>query len=99
MVWDFENKCIEGIPMSRFIASWSNEGGSFDYHDGGMWQFQAWLRGLTVNGRKITEDEIKMMRDMATDGKLELEILASRFMAENPKENFNKRKIKNNSGE
>ena len=73
----FENRIIEGIHISRFIASWVKEGGKLNF------TFKEWLKTLTINGRKLTYDEIREIYDFGTNGKLELETLASRFLKNN----------------
>ena len=70
----FENRIIEGIHISRFVASWVKEGGKLNF------TFKEWLGTLTINERKLTNDEIREIYDFATNGKLELEILASKFL-------------------
>lgn len=69
----FENKCIEGIYYSRFIASWYNSGG-------GKRGFKLWLGQLTINGRKLTTEEIREIEEFRCNGKLELEENAKNFI-------------------
>ena len=81
---EFENRMIEGIYMSRFVASWINEGGNFKrkFVDGQIIvPFKEWLKTLTINDRKLTDEEIYDIYNFATNGKLELEVLAANFMA------------------
>lgn len=75
---DFENKFIESCyaHYSRIIASWVNAGGTFT----DPWThsaFAEWLRSIPVD---ITEDQIHEMHMLATNGKMEFEILAERFL-------------------
>ena len=70
----FENQLIEGIYISRFVASWVNKGGKLDF------TFKEWLGTLVINERKLTNDEIKDIYNFATNGKLELEISALKFL-------------------
>ena len=71
----FENKTIEGIHISRFLASWINAGGrNFD----GV--FVVWLMKLRINGRKLTDDEIRDIQNFGRNGKLELEEDAELFL-------------------
>ena len=70
----FENKLINGIHASRYIASWRNAGGQLYYVEE-VNHFYKWL--LTLG---LTEDEAKYVRHLATNGKLELENSAEKFI-------------------
>lgn len=70
----FENKKFEGIYYSRFIASWINVGGKMNR------RFADWLRTIEVNGKDIPEDVIREIYNLATNGKLELENSAEKFL-------------------
>ena len=70
----FENRIIEGIHISRFVASWVNEGGKLNF------RFKEWLATLTINGRKLTDEEIQDIYNFGSNGKLELEASASKFL-------------------
>lgn len=70
----FENRIIEGIHISRFVASWVKEGGELNF------TFKEWLGTLVINERKLTNDEIKDIYNFGTNGKLELEASASKFL-------------------
>lgn len=72
----FENRIIENIHMSRFVVSWVKEGGKLNY------EFKDWLKSLTINGRKLTDDEIRDIYNFATNGKMELEDSARRFLTQ-----------------
>lgn len=73
---EFENKIINGIHVSRYVASWSNvSGGKYRF-----FFFEDWLRQLVINGRSLTEDEIRYIYNYATNGKLELEANARTFI-------------------
>ncbi len=64
----FKNEIIHGIHISRYCSSWINAGGQrFDYH------FRTWLKSLEIDGKKLTEDEIRRIQNYAGNGKLELE--------------------------
>lgn len=65
----FENKQFEGIYYSRFIASWTKK----TQINPSYLIFKDWLRSLTINGRKMDEDVINEIYNLATNGKLELE--------------------------
>ena len=71
----FENKVFEGIYYSRFIASYVKVRGKI-YPD----EFKDWLRSLTINGKKIPEDVIYDIYNLATSGKLELEMNLKHFI-------------------
>lgn len=71
---DFENKEFEGIYYSRFIASWENVGGKPNS------KMKYWLKTLTINGKTIPNEVIKEIMELATNGKLELESSAKRYL-------------------
>ena len=66
---------ICGIPVTRYIASWYRMGGK-PYRD----EIEDWLESLEINGKKLTNDEIVMIAECATIGKLELETSAKNFI-------------------
>lgn len=70
----FENKNYKMIYYSRFVASWINAGGKLD------WKFKTWLHQLEIDGELIPEDIIDEIYNYATNGKLELEENAKRFL-------------------
>ena len=69
----FENKVYEGIHYSRFVASFSKKG-VVNY------KFRKWLEQLIINGKPIPEDVIDEIYNYGTNGKLELETAAFRFL-------------------
>lgn len=76
----FENKEVNGIYYSRFIASYAKSGGNVFYRD----EFRAWLEHLGyLNG-----EDISLILEMATCGKLELETDAKMFLKTKKKETF-----------
>lgn len=64
---EFENKIIDGIHASRYVASYTHKVGKINF------LFKDWLRQLVINGRNLTEEEIRYIYNYATNGKLELE--------------------------
>ena len=72
--FDFKNeKTHNGIHYSRYIASWHNAGGRvYKYRS----IFEDWLRQT----QELTDDEIHDIIEMATNGKLELEMSAKQFL-------------------
>lgn len=78
----FENKVIEGIYVSRFIASWQKAGGNCrkDYS-----LFKEWLKTLVINGRSLSDEEIHDICFLADNGKMELEMSAKAFLKKNEK--------------
>lgn len=70
---DFENRKIGNwdARVSRYIASWRNEGGSFMCGE----FFKDWLRS-----EGLTEQEVDHVYWMATCGKMELERSAKPFI-------------------
>lgn len=77
---EFENELINNIHKSRYIASWTKSGGTLDRK--GRWLFKEWLRSLVINGRNLTEEEIRQIYNYADNGKMELETWAERFLKE-----------------
>ena len=73
---EFENRLIRGIHKSRYVASWTNSQGPI--RRGGL--FEGWLRMLTIDGEKLTEDEVQEIVYYATNGKLELQEHAKQFL-------------------
>jgi hypothetical protein len=86
----YENEHIRGIPMSRYVASWANAGGTFKRfrnrenakHRRTETYFADWLRSLTINGEHLTEEEVRKIDNYATNGKFEFESLAKKFLKE-----------------
>lgn len=86
----FENSLIRNIHKSRYVASWTNMGGTFGRHSQnikdrplvktGRYAFQDWLGTLVIDGEHLTKDEINEIYLYATNGKLELETSAAKFM-------------------
>ena len=77
----FENKMIEGIYYSRFVASWINAGGARFYKmQCRRLGFEIWLKQLVINGRHLTEEEIRDICNYAWNGKLELEENVRNFL-------------------
>ena len=72
----FTNNMINGyIYETRFIASWVREGGKLETGKD-ISDFYKWLLSLGLN--KDDADHIKFL---ATNGKLELEISAKKFLS------------------
>lgn len=72
----FENKAIRGIYTSRYIASWVREGGELiDLKKKSL--FVKWLKRLGLD-----QEEVDYIYNFATNGKMELESDARRFIEE-----------------
>ena len=72
----FENGNFNGIFYSRFIASWVRKGGMLKTgHD--ITMFRSWLTEIGCDDETV--DKITFL---ASNGKLELENSAERFIAE-----------------
>lgn len=70
---NFENaETHNGIYYSRYIVSWRNAGGEITPY--GL--FDRWLREV----EKLTDEEIRDIYNLATNGKLELQESAKAFM-------------------
>lgn len=74
----FENKLINGIHASRYVASWVRAGGEL-YYGEDLCNFYRWLLSLG-----LTEDEAHHVKRLAENGKLELEVSAEMFINELP---------------
>lgn len=70
----FENKLINDVHASRYIASWLVAGGTLYYVED-VDNFCEWL--LSLN---LTDDEVQYIRHLATNGRLELETTAEEFI-------------------
>ena len=71
----FENKMVNGyVYYTRFIASFSKSGG--DVHNRTL--FGKWLKHLGLD-----KEDINGILFLADNGRLELEVDAERFLAEN----------------
>ena len=78
----FENRVIKGVHASRYIASWANKGGTFQWPDD-RWLFIKWLLSIGVE-----KDDATFIANLAQDGKLELEESAKEFLANEWSERF-----------
>lgn len=77
----FENIQIKGYThASRYIASWVRMGGTFNTRNRGYEKFRNWLR---TEG--LTEEEVQHIYNLASNGKMELEDSAKKFMANSDK--------------
>ena len=82
----FENMLTHnGIRFSRYIASWKRMGGKI-YGNG---LFEKWLK----EKEQLTDEEIRQICILATNGKLELQNSAMDFMEEHSEEHLEERKI------
>jgi len=70
----FENLTANGVHYSRYIMSWVRVGGTIN-KTGGNSDFNNWLESLELT----TEDIDNIMR-LATNGKMELETSARRWI-------------------
>lgn len=70
----FENKLINGIHATRYIMSWVREGGQL-CTGGDIDDFNEWLLSLG-----LSEDDADYIKYLATNGKLELETSAMKFL-------------------
>ena len=71
-MYAFENKRVNGIHYSRFIASYCRSGGDTQDRD----SFREWLEHLEF----LNEDQILDILELATCGKLELEVNAKLYL-------------------
>ena len=71
----FDNKSINGIYATRYIMSWIRSGGTIRSGKG-LDDFSDWLVSLGLSA-----EDIKVIRFLATNGKMELEYSANQFLA------------------
>ena len=69
----FDNAVIKGVHASRYIMSYLREGGEANYRD----KFREWLKSLPM---ELTNEEVQHIVEIYDNGKLELEVNASRFL-------------------
>jgi hypothetical protein len=72
----FENKIIRDVHATRYIASWCKAGGNFSRKPKGRFDFIVWLESLG-----LTEDEVTYIYNLATNGRLELEVSVKKFIS------------------
>ena len=73
---EFENGTFNGIYYTRFIASWIKKGGKLE-KGCDIANFRRWLVSLGIDDMTISS-----IIFLATNGKLELESSAERFLKE-----------------
>lgn len=77
VIFMYENKLIKDYTYAtRFIMSWVRMGGQLGFHGEGVDEFKKWLTSLNLE-----EDDIAHIVLLATNGKMELEISAKKFLA------------------
>lgn len=77
MVDDFKNVVINGVHSSRFIASWLRAGGKLNTGKD-VSDFKKWLKSLG-----LSDEDVRQVWYLATNGKLELQENAKKFIGEN----------------
>lgn len=86
---EFENEIINGIYISRYIASWYKAGGSHTQYRNKSGtgrrvetHFADWLRSLKTDTGELflTEEQVLRIVCFAENGKLELENSAKNFI-------------------
>ncbi len=73
--WYLASDMINGIPLTRYIASWYIAGGT-PYRP----KIRKWLESLIINGRHLTEEEVEVITECVAIGKLELQESAKKFV-------------------
>lgn len=72
----FENRMINGYTyVTRFIMSWVRMGGKLGKNGEGIDEFKKWLKSL-----ELSDEDIRDIVFLATNGKLELESSAKAFL-------------------
>lgn len=71
-----KNRVIDYTYATQYIASWVRMGGQFGFHDEGVKEFREWLTSLNLE-----KDDIDDIVYLATNGKMELESSAKKFLA------------------
>lgn len=70
----FENVKVKGIHATRYIMSYIRMGGNLNKR-AGQSEFENWLKSLGLN-----EDEIYSITSISSNGKMELEMSAAKFI-------------------
>ena len=79
---DFKNEIINGIHASRYIISWVKAGGDLYGSRRRASKFIDWLYSLVINGRHLTDEEVDRIYYLSSNGKMELEVNAEKFLKE-----------------
>lgn len=77
---EFENRSKCGIHPTRFIMSWVRMGGTFDRRGNGYDDFRGWLKTLIIDGKPLSEDDVDHIIFIASNGKMELEYSARKYL-------------------
>lgn len=77
-LWYLASRTVKGIPITRYIVSWYNSGGTDDYS-----LIVKWLKTLAINGQALSEEEVHLIASCAVNGMLELESSAKKFLDDN----------------
>lgn len=72
--WYEMSESINGIPVTRYVASWYIAGGKQNIH-----AVREWLKSLVINDRHLTNDEVELIAMCTVTGKLELQESAKKF--------------------
>ena len=72
----FENRLINDVYETRIIMSWVRAGGKLSVRGEGYYEFQNWLESLG-----LSDEEIRHTMELASNGKMELEMSAKMFIA------------------
>lgn len=71
-MWNFKNNEANGIPYSRYVASYMKTCAELSIPPMYRHMYD-WLSELVVNGSKLSDKDKKAMCEMMDNGKLELE--------------------------
>ena len=71
----FENKIINGVHATRYIASWTEAGGTLHHRSKDFNDFVKWMRTLD-----LSEDDVQYIKNLATNGKMEFQDSAKQFL-------------------
>lgn len=72
----YKNNLVNDVHETRYIVSWLRAGGSLYYLED-LYDFRAWLESMD-----IAESDIDHIVYLATNGRLELEKSAEKFLKE-----------------
>ena len=75
MKWYEASTMIRNIPLTRYISSYYIGGGTPVYRMAYLWAEQ-----LIIDDEKLTEEEVKLIANCATNGMFEMEESAKDFM-------------------
>lgn len=80
-MWNWKNDEANGIPYSRYCASFTKAYEKLKILPVPKYAvMMEWLSSLTINGKKLSEEDKKAICEMYTNGMMELEDDCKKFL-------------------